>query len=110
MEGAWGGRECWGGVADSDTRWRVVLQSGCREGRELREVWSKLKREAVESADWLGREVEEVFIPSVEGVGDGSISGETRGKIVKARLEPEHFFLSSLLPSIGLRKPGLSGH
>ena len=46
---------------------------GSREGRELREVWNKLKGEAVESAEWLGREVEEVFLTGVEGVGGGSV-------------------------------------
>ena len=107
MEGVWGGRECWGGAADTDRRWSVVLSSGSREGRELREVWSKLKGEAVESADWLGREVEEVFVAGVEGVGGGSVTGETRGKIVEAREKTRALLLSKAL---GLHRPKKARH
>ena len=85
MEGVWGGVECWGEGADTGTRWRVLLQSGCREGLELRRVWSELCAEAVEAADWLGEDVTEVFQVREEGVGCGSVTGETRGKVVEAR-------------------------
>ena len=85
MEGVWGGAECWGDGADTGTRWRVLLQSGCREGLELRRVWSHLCAEAVEASDLLGEEVKEVFQVREEGVGCGSVTGETRGKVVEAR-------------------------
>ena len=41
--------------------------------------------EAVEAAEWLGEEVMEVFQVREEGVGCGSVTGETRGKLVQAR-------------------------
>jgi hypothetical protein len=85
MEAVWGGVECWGDRVDTGTRWRVVLQSGCREGREIRKVWTELCAEAVEVAAWLGEDVKEVFQVREEGVGCGSVTGETRGKIVEAR-------------------------
>ena len=51
---------------------------------ELREVWDRLKGQAEEAAEWLGVELEEVFVSGVEGVGGGSINGETKKKIVTA--------------------------
>ena len=80
MEGVWGGAECWGEGADTGTRWRVLLQSGCREGLELRRVWSDLCLEAVEASDLLGEKVKEIFQVREEEVGCGSVTGETRGK------------------------------
>ena len=53
MNTVWGDGECWGERADTGTRWRVLLQSRCREGLELRRGWSKLCVEAVEAAEWL---------------------------------------------------------
>ena len=35
----WGGEECWEEAADPGSRWRVLLQSGCLEGVELRRWW-----------------------------------------------------------------------
>ena len=31
--------------APADSRWRVLIQSGCREGAELSRVWDTLKKE-----------------------------------------------------------------
>ena len=39
---------------------------------------AKLKRQAVEAADWLGANLEDVFVSGVEIVGRGSINGETK--------------------------------
>jgi hypothetical protein len=58
-----------------------LLQSGCREGLELRRVWSELCAEAVEAAEWLGEDVSEVFQVREEGVGCRSVTGETRGNV-----------------------------
>lgn len=68
-EQEWGGRECLGQEAMSEARWRVVLGSGCQEGRELRRVWQGLTRESRQAAHWLGEDMEEVFTTSVQGVG-----------------------------------------
>ena len=71
------GKECWGEWADTGNRWSTALQSGSREGTELERIWGKLKGEAVESSELLGREVDEVFQV-------GSVTGGTMGKIVES--------------------------
>jgi hypothetical protein len=36
LEGVFGGADCFGEDAPEESRWRVMLQSGCQEGQELR--------------------------------------------------------------------------
>ena len=81
---SWGGPECFGEAANPAERWRVLLSSGCSEGAEVRRVWERLQREATASAAWLGEEVPSVLTVPVEGIGSGSVSGETRGHLVTA--------------------------
>ena len=80
----WGGEECWGEEADATQRWRVLLTSGCRDGEEVRRVWSSVQGEARASADFLGEEMPSPLSSTVEGIGDGSTTGETRAKVVPA--------------------------
>ena len=81
-EEQWGGEECWGeGVED---RWRVVFESGCQEGMELRRAWERMVSEARQGARWLGEEVEEIFTSGADRVGGGSVTGDTRGELVEA--------------------------
>ena len=47
-----GGLECFGQDAPEDSRWRVLLQSGCREGEELRSVWRGLQEEEEQAGAW----------------------------------------------------------
>ena len=96
----WGGEECWGEEADPSQRWRVVLSSGCREGEEVRRVWSTLQGEARASADFLGEEVPSILASPVEGIGDGSTSGETRGKVVTAMEHLRSKVLSKVLTGV----------
>ena len=77
-----GGSDCWGEGAVSDNRWRTVMTSECQEGTELRRVWDKVQGQAREASQWLDLELAEVFKPTVEGVGQGSCSGETRSRKV----------------------------
>ena len=56
-----------------------MLSSGCREGVELRRGWDLLCREAREAAAWLDSDVEQVFTVPVAGIGQGSVTGKTRG-------------------------------
>ena len=97
MTGTWGGVECWGEGRDIMTRWRTVLSSGCKEGVEMRKAWDSLTQEANESAEWLGKEAEEVFTVPVAALGMGSVSGETRGKIVGAREKTRALLLEKSL-------------
>ena len=84
MADLWGGEDCWGVNAPTDDRWRRVLSSGCSIGEELREIWERIQVEAVESAEWLGEEVPSALDWAVEGIGDGSVSGDSRSKVVEA--------------------------
>ena len=62
-----------------------MMESGSREGEELRRVWSSLKEEEQQAADWLGREVQENLSEQVTNVGGTSCDGSTRGKISEER-------------------------
>ena len=79
----WGGEECWGVEADPDSRWRTVLSSGSREGVEMRRAWEKINTEASQCAAFLGEEVPEVLGGRLEGFGNGSVTGATRGIITE---------------------------
>ena len=80
-----GGEECFGEEAAGDQRWRVMLESGSREGEELRRVWQALKVEEQQAAVWLGRDAQESLSVQVESVGGNSCDGSTRGKISEER-------------------------
>ena len=51
----------------------------------MKRAWDTLTREAREAADWLGSEADHVFSVPLAGLGEGSVSGKTRGDIVSAR-------------------------
>ena len=80
-----GGEECFGDEALGHDRWRVMLNSGCREGFELKRVWTKMKLEEEQAATWLGIEMQENLSVRVESVGGSSCDGSTRGKISEER-------------------------
>ena len=72
-------------MANPGNRWRVLLHSGCQEGVELQGVWEGIQREAREGADWLREPLDPLLSSSMEGLGDGCMSGATRGQVVEAR-------------------------
>ena len=80
-----GGQNCFGDDAPSDMRWKIMLESGSREGEELRRVWSKLRQEELQAAAWLEEEVQSSFQQEAEGVGGTSCDGSTRGRLVEER-------------------------
>ena len=45
-----------------------MVESGSREGEELRKVWSSLKDEEQQAADWLEQEVQESLSVQVMNV------------------------------------------
>ena len=85
VSGVLGGEESYGDDAPETTRWRVMLNSGCREGEELRRVWSHMREEEQQAAAWLAREPRENLGVEVEGVGGQSTDGSTRGKVTQER-------------------------
>ena len=48
-----GGVDWFGRVAPTDTRWRVMLESGCRVGQEYKQAWDLLKHEAEQGSEYL---------------------------------------------------------
>ena len=61
------------------------MDSGCEEGRELQRVWGRIKLEVAQCCSLLGEELPEVIETTTVGIGGGSVSGATRGKVVEAK-------------------------
>ena len=62
-----------------EDRWRWMLDSGCEEGKELRRVWRRIKEEVTQCCDYLGEELPMVMATNTMGIGEGSVTGATRG-------------------------------
>ena len=58
MAEVWGGREQWDLDSPWETRWSILLGSGCSEGKEIQQVWRNLQGEYETSKNWLGLEEE----------------------------------------------------
>ena len=82
-----GGADRFGEGVLSAGRWRTLLTSGCRVGREYEAVWNALRQETDSARAFLGEEddVRGPLSSPVESSGDGSTSGVTRGLLVEAR-------------------------
>ena len=106
-ETEWGGEECWSEGASTDNRWRVLLNSGCQEGVEMRRTWDRLEGEARGAAQWQGSEMEPIFVSNLQGLGAGSVSGGTRGELVEAIDRIRSGLLSQAL---GLHRPKKDRH
>ena len=85
MKDTWGGSESWGTGAPQAARWSRLLGSECRESSEMSRAWEILTTEAKEAAKWLDSDLDHVFTVPLEGFGEGSTTGKTRGDIVTAR-------------------------
>ena len=76
-----------GGEDPADTRWRPLIESGCRTGLELARAWSILQGEARECCHYFGQELSGQLSRAQEGIGDGAEDGSTRTKVTKEREE-----------------------
>ena len=83
LSSTYGGDECFSGAAPADTRWRVMVSSGCRLGLEYGNAWEKLQEEGRQSAGWLDTELGEALTAPVVGAGRGSTTGSTRKEVVE---------------------------
>ena len=70
-----------GNMDSPASRWRDLTNSGCRTGEELVWAWETLRREARESCQYLGKDLEGPLDVGVEGAGYGSTDGGTRRKL-----------------------------
>ena len=57
------------------------MESRCRTGEELRNLWGTLQREAREMTMYLGVELQGPLSLPVEGAGQGSSDGSSRKRI-----------------------------
>ena len=81
-----------------------MISSGSREGSEMTRAWGILGSEAREAAEWLGSEVDHVFTVPLAGLGEGSVTGKTRGDIVTAREKTRALLLAKALSLYQPRK------
>ena len=58
-------------VGDGLNRWRGLLESECRTGRELKALWTTLQEEAGQMTTYLGTGLEGPLAIPVEGAGEG---------------------------------------
>ena len=69
----------------SGGRWELLLSSGARTGREMREAWQQLQNEARQCYEYLGEEFVGPMAVDVEDAGEGSTDGSTRSLVTKER-------------------------
>ena len=76
-------------------RWGPLLQSGCRTGLELARAWELIQVEARGLVNFLEEDLEGTL--GVTGVGEGSVTGSTRKKVVEQREKLRGAVLSKAL-------------
>ena len=82
---------------DPEDRWRRMLGSECEEGKELARVWGRIRVEVAQCCNFLGEELPLVMATTTIGIGEGSVSGATRGRVVEARENVRAKVLDKLL-------------
>ena len=75
-----------GDMRDTGNRWRELIASGSRTGVELDMAWNTLRGEAMESNQYLDRDMGGPLQVSAEGAGEGRVDGSTR-RLVTTWLE-----------------------
>ena len=78
-----------------------MLDSGCKEGKELTRVWGRIRVEVAQCCNFLGEELPLVMATTTKVMGEGSVSGATRGQVVEARENARAKVLDKLL--LGVR-------
>jgi hypothetical protein len=85
---------------DVSTRWRPLLESGCRTGIELARAWGCLQAEARASCQYLGQELTGSMSQPAEGIGEGAEDGSTRALLTKEREEMRAAVLKKALTEL----------
>ena len=75
------------GECSGESRWKPLLDSGCRTGVELSNSWWTLKGEIQKCTSYLGQDIKGPFAVEIENVGEGSSDGSTRKMLVMEREE-----------------------
>ena len=88
-------------MAQEDTRWQHLLQSGCRTGVELAQSWSTLQTEARQCSIFLDQELVGPLAAEVQGIGNGSVDGSTRRAVVQQREEFRGAVMTEALGRLG---------
>ena len=71
--------------AEEASRWRTLISSGCRTGREFQDSYDLLHREAEDCCLYLGEELEGELSVEVEELGKGRVDGSTRALLTRQR-------------------------
>ena len=73
-----------GDFEDTPERWKKMIDSGCRTGKEFAAAWTKLQLEMQQHAEYLGQDVTPgPLTEDVVGAGCGSEDGSTRRAVVR---------------------------
>ena len=72
-------------AAEEASRWRTLISSGCRTGREFQDCFDLLHREAEDCCLYLGEELEGELSVTVEELGKGRVDGSTRALLTRQR-------------------------
>ena len=100
LEEVWVGENCWGEGADEKDGWRSVLNSGFREGREMRRVWLKMRMDAESCTNYLEGDLPAVLATPLLGLGSGSVNGSTRSKVVEVMEQVHAKVLNKVLEAV----------
>ena len=71
------------GECDGKSRWKPLLDSGCRTGTELSNSWRTLKGNAQKCASYLGQDIQGPFEVEVENVREDSSNGSRKMLVMK---------------------------
>ena len=88
------------GECEGADRWQALLDSDCRTGRELAEVWTSLREQASQCAAYLSEEIRGPLIENVQNAGGGSRNGSTRRLVVAAREEVRAAVMKEAVPRL----------
>ena len=72
---------------EAASRWRTLIFSACRTGREFQDSYDLLHREAEDWGLYLGEELEGELSVGVKELGDGRVDGSTRALITRGEAE-----------------------
>ena len=75
-----------GNMSVSEHRWRDLIASGSRTGNELEYAWNTLREEAIQSSQFLDKDMSGPLGVEAEGAGEGRVDGSSR-RMITAWLE-----------------------
>ena len=75
------------GDFEYEPRWKTLIESGSRTGKEFSSAWDILKHEAYQCSVYLGEDIKGSLAVDASAAGQGATDGSTRRKITAEREE-----------------------